>query len=71
MEVEELVGLTKNLYDHLHLKKRINLTNDEYKLSHYLLSNKVDLGNLLSGLSIVKSYMMSNVFFRVSKRQNE
>lgn len=53
MELEQLVRMAKNLYEHFHLRKKTILTNDEYEICRSLLSNDVDLRMLFEGLNII------------------
>lgn len=66
MELGELIKLTKNLYDHFHLKRKTNLTDDEYRLCQSLLSYNVELKSLFNGLSVIHNDIKSFGRLRIS-----
>ena len=68
MSIEELVLLAKNLHDHFHLERKLNLTNDEYRVCKSLLAGSIDLRSLYKGLHIIKQDYQSSGFIRISKR---
>ena len=68
MELEELTKLAKNLHDHLHSRKKTDLTEDEYRVCQSLLNNDIDLGVLFRGLLIINNEVISFGDLRISRR---
>ena len=54
MELDEIVRVASNLYNHFYLKRKTELTNDEFRLCQELLKHNINLEMLFKALLIIK-----------------